>query len=368
MSTSQVTRVDVVVIGAGQAGLSSAHSLARAGLPPGSGFVVLDGATRPGGAWGERWPTLTMRTVHGIHQLPGMPVPAVDESEAAAVAVPRYFADYEREFDLPVRRPVMVRSVRPGPAGRLLVDSDDGGYAARALINATGTWRRPFWPRYPGQELFGGRQLHTADYRGPEEFAGQRVVVVGGGSSAVQLLLEIDEVASTVWVTRNPPDIRRGPFDQDRGREAVASVDREVRAGRPPGSVVRATGLVLPPDALAAWEAGRLARRPMFERLTPTGVAWPDGHHEDVDVVLWCTGFRPALDHLAPLRLRTRHGGIVMDGTRVVADPRVHLVGYGPSASTVGANRAGRDAVRDIRRLLAAPAADGAGDDLPRAG
>ncbi|CAM5610317.1 NADPH-dependent 2,4-dienoyl-CoA reductase/sulfur reductase-like enzyme OS=Streptomyces griseomycini OX=66895 GN=FHS37_003893 PE=4 SV=1 [Streptomyces griseomycini] len=70
------------------------------------------------------------------------------------------------------------------------------------------------------------------------------------------------------------------------------------------------------------------------------------------DVVLWATGFRPAVDHLAPLRLREPGGGIRVEGTRAVADPRVHLVGYGPSASTVGANRAGRAAVRDIRRLL----------------
>ncbi|HEY0804732.1 MAG TPA: pyridine nucleotide-disulfide oxidoreductase, partial [Pseudonocardiaceae bacterium] len=70
------------------------------------------------------------------------------------------------------------------------------------------------------------------------------------------------------------------------------------------------------------------------------------------DVILWCTGWRASLDHLAPLRLREPGGGIRMDGTRVVAQPRLHLVGYGPSASTVGANRAGRQAVREIRALL----------------
>ncbi len=74
------------------------------------------------------------------------------------------------------------------------------------------------------------------------------------------------------------------------------------------------------------------------------------------DVILWCTGWRPSLDHLAPLHLREPGGGITMDGTRVVAEPRLHLVGYGPSASTVGANRAGRQAVREIRELLAEPA------------
>ena len=80
----------------------------------------------------------------------------------------------------------------------------------------------------------------------------------------------------------------------------------------------------------------------------------PDGTptHVRADVVVWATGFRAALDHLAPLHLRTRGGGIVMDGTRSVDDPRIQLVGYGPSASTIGANRAGREAVRNLRRTL----------------
>jgi hypothetical protein len=91
----------------------------------------------------------------------------------------------------------------------------------------------------------------------------------------------------------------------------------------------------------------------VFDRLTPEGVAWDDGRFVPADVVLWATGFRAALDHLAPLHLRGPGGGITMDGTRVVAQPRLHLVGYGPSASTIGANRAGPSAVRALLRTLA---------------
>jgi pyruvate/2-oxoglutarate dehydrogenase complex dihydrolipoamide dehydrogenase (E3) component len=97
----------------------------------------------------------------------------------------------------------------------------------------------------------------------------------------------------------------------------------------------------------------------MFERIVPEGVEWGDGRSMAADTLLWATGFRPAIDHLAPLRLRGSGGGIRMDGTRVVADPRIHLVGYGPSASTIGANRAGRTAARDVRRLLEGTAASG---------
>ena len=91
----------------------------------------------------------------------------------------------------------------------------------------------------------------------------------------------------------------------------------------------------------------------LVERLTAEGAVWADGSAFEADVVLWATGFRAAVDHLAPLRLREPGGGIQVDGTRVVRDPRIHLVGYGPSASTIGANRAGRAAVREIRTLLA---------------
>ncbi|MCF0091628.1 NAD(P)-binding domain-containing protein [Micromonospora sp. MH99] len=346
--------VDVVVIGAGQAGLIAAYHLRRTGFAPGDGFVVLDGDDGPGGAWRHRWPTLRLERVHGFHDLPGMPFPPADPQRPAAEAVSAYFAAYERAFDLPVRRPVRVRAVRPRPDGRLDVDADHGRWTARALINATGTWTRPFWPYYPGRSSFQGRQLHTADYQGPAEFAGRRVVVVGGGTSAVQLLAEVSTVAaSTTWVTRRPPEFSDGEFGPELGRAAVARVDAAVRAGRPPGSVVGVTGLPVTPEIRRLRERGVLDRLPVFDRITPDGVAWTDGRFVPADIILWCTGFRAALDHLAPLGLRAAGGGIVMDGTRVVADERVHLIGYGPSASTIGANRAGRAAVAEIRSLLA---------------
>lgn len=141
-------------------------------------------------------------------------------------------------------------------------------------------------------------------------------------------------------------------------------MERRTREGRPPASIVSATGLSLTPEYRAGIEAGVLRARPMFDRLVPEGAVWApgpvgegwvDGPERVVaQVVLWATGFRPAVEHLAPLRLRHANGGIELEGTRAVADPRVQLVGYGPSASTVGANRAGRAAAREVRRLLGA--------------
>lgn len=351
-----VEAVDVVVIGAGQAGLSSAYHLRRTGFEPGRDFVVLDHSPAPGGAWQFRWPSLTYGKVHGMHSLPGMELTGAVPERPSSEVIAEYFGTYERTFDLRVRRPVDVRAVREGPDGRLLVESSAGTWSTRALINATGTWDRPFWPRYPGQETFRGRQLHTAQYPGPEEFAGQRVVVVGGGASGTQHLLEIAPyAAATTWVTRRPPVFREGPFTEDVGRSAVALVEERVRQGLPPKSVVSVTGLPLNDAIRQGLADGVLDRQPMFDRITPDGVEWQDGPHSRhvaADVILWATGFRPAVDHLTPLRLREPGGGIRLEGTRAVNDPRVHLVGYGPSASTIGANRAGRAAVRDIRRLL----------------
>lgn len=347
----QVRDVDVVVIGAGQAGLSTAWALARQGFQPETGFVVLDADERPGGAWQHRWPSLTVARTHRVHDLPGLPFPQVPDETAAADAVPAYFAEYERRFELPVHRPVRVRAVRRADGG-YLVETDTGTWRARALVNATGTWNRPFVPRYPGQETFRGRQLHTVDYRGPEEFAGRSVVVVGGGASAVQLLGEISRVATTTWVTRRPPVWREGPFGEADGRAAVARVEAAVREGRLPGSVVSATGLVVTPWVREARDRGVLERLPMFDRITPDGVAWADGRSVAADVLLWATGFRAAVGHLAPLRLREPSGVIRLDGTAAARDPLVHLVGYGPSASTIGANRAGQAAARALRRAL----------------
>ena len=350
-------KLDIVVIGAGQAGLSSAYHLKQLGLQPARDFLVLDRAPRPGGAWQYRWPSLTLSTVNRVHDLPGLSFSdsaGGNDSVRASVAVPHYFAAYEERFGLDVLRPASV-SVVCNRGERLRIETDRGLFSARGIINATGTWEKPFIPDYPGRESFQGRQRHTQQFRAAEDFAGQHVLIVGGGISAIQLLDQISLLTRTTWVTRTPPRFREGPFDQEAGRAAVKLVEDRVRAGLPPNSVVSVTGLPLTPAILAMRERGVLERQDMFSQITPSGVRWADGRTLDVDVILWCTGFRSALDHLAPLQLREDSGGITMTGrlaTQVARDPRVHLVGYGPSASTIGANRAGSAAARELVEFL----------------
>lgn len=347
--------VDVVVIGAGQAGLSAAFHLRRRGYAPspaeGPSFVVLDADAAPGGAWQHRWASLRMATVNGIHELPGAAVPAADPTAAARDVLPAYFADYESRFDLRVRRPVRVRAVRridDDPRGRLRVETDAGAWDAAYVINATGTWRRPFWPRSPGAETFTGRQLHVHDYVSADRFAGQRVVVVGAGISAVQLLDEISRVADTFWVTRREVTWDAAEFDTAARIAAIAGVEERVRRGEPPGSVISVTGQHRTAWSEAARERGVLVRHPMFTAIEPNGVRMPDGSFEPADVILWATGFRADIGHLRPLGLQTAAGGIRVANGRSLDEPRLFLIGYGPSQSTVGANRAGRDAVRAI--------------------
>ena len=181
------------------------------------------------------------------------------------------------------------------------------------------------------------------------------MLIVGAGISALQMLDEISRVTDVIWVTRRPPEFHDGPFRPEDGRAAVARVEERVRQGLVPGSVVSVTGIPMTPAIRAMRDRGVLNRQPMFSEITPIGVKWAVGREEAVDVILWATGFRSALDHLAPLDLREANGGIVMAGrlaTQVAKDPRVHLVGYGPSASTIGANRAGGAAAQELAQTL----------------
>ena len=163
------------------------------------------------------------------------------------------------------------------PPGPLNITTSRGRWSARAVINATGTWTRPFWPIYPGQASFRGRQLHVADYVSAEEFRGLHVIVVGGGISAVGLLDEISKVTSTSWFTRRVPVWREAAFDRQAGHDAVALVEYRVRQGLPPQSVVSVTGLIWTPALRAAAARGVLDRHPMFTAIEPDGVRMADG-------------------------------------------------------------------------------------------
>ena len=362
--------LDVVVIGAGQSGLAVAYHLRRAGFAPHRDVVVLDADERPGGAWQHLWPSMRLFSPPSFSSLPGWMMPSADSDYPPATHVVDYLARYERRYDLPVLHGHPVTSVTrvdDDPSGALTVttaattDHSATVLQARAVVSATGTWGRPFVPRYPGIESFVGQQRHSVDYRDPEPYSGRRVVLVGGGNTAAQLLAEISLVADTTWVTLRPPKFL--PDDVD-GRvlfDVATARRRALDAGeRDPGGVAGLGDVVMVESVRDARDRGVLEAKGMFERLTPTGIEWGDGSGQDADVILWCTGFRPDLPHLAPLGLRRDGIHPATTGTRAVDEPRLHLVGYGDwtgpaSATLIGVGRTAREAVREIAAALARP-------------
>ena len=382
----------VVVIGAGQAGLSVAYYLRRFELVADEDFVMLDRAPGPGGAWQHRWSSLRLGTAHRVNDLPGMgeiglSFDTADRNLPAKEVVAEYYGRFEEHFDLRVRRPMNVRMVA-NEGVDLRVDYEDltpqpmedlkakGFFGRRRrtfeepaaspaprhrittqfLVNATGTWGSPFVPYYPGMADFAGRHVHTSDYTDVEDFRDRHVVVVGGGTSAIGFMLELEDVAGGLtWVSRRPIDwLDRQELDLEGASAAVALQDEAARSGRALPSIVSGTGVPRSRRIAAGIERGLLVARPMFDRIEADRVLW-DGHDGGMaraDVIIWATGFRPELRHLSPLKLREKSGGVTVGQGAAWNDPRVFLAGYGPQASTVGANRAGRMIARQIMAML----------------
>jgi len=342
----------VVVIGAGQAGLSVSYYLQRLGLEAGDEFVVLDRGPIAGGAWQQRWEALRIGSAHRINDLPGMEAiglsfETADRTLPAKDVVAEYYAKYEEHYGFQIIRPANVTSVENRGANLAVTFTGSDGpreVTTDILINATGTWGSPFIPWYPGLRSFEGRHVHTTEYVDAAQFAGQDVVVVGGGTSAIGFLLELENVAEHLtWVSRRPVEfLEDGELNLEARQSAVQKQDEAARAGRALPSIVSGTGVPRTRRIQAGIDRGLLQARPMFASIEPDGVRWENGDFQKADAIIWSTGFRPELRHLAPLKLREKEGGVVIAQGSAWKDPRIFFAGYGPQASTIGANRAGR--------------------------
>lgn len=365
-------QVDVCVVGAGQAGLAAGFYLQRADRERrrrGAGelsWVVPDAHDRPGGSWPETWPSLRLFSPAAYSSLPGWPMPRWSgEDNPPASHVVAYLRDYEQRYGLDVRRPVRVHEVRRDAGERLRVRTDHGDWSARAIISATGTQSRPFVPAVPGADDFEGTQVHTAGYRGPAAYAGQRVLVVGGANSAAQVAADLLPVAERLhWAALRPPRYLPDHVDGRVLFETATQAVRDRAAGRPARGVASLGDVVAVPPVREARDRGGLRAVPMVERLTRTGARWPDGREEPLDAVVWATGFRPALGHLRALGLAAADGRLLTEapagGTMPVqaaGEPRVLLLGYGDwcgpaSATLVGVGRPAREAVAAVEALV----------------
>lgn len=347
----------VLVVGGGQAGLAAGFYLRRLGLD----FVILDAQPQPGGAWPHAWDSLALFSPAAYSSLPGKrmpPQPGALYPDAAHVV--EYLTEYEKHYNLPVQRLARVHAVHRDDSV-LSAETDAGTWTARAVIGATGTWWSPFLPAVPGREAFRGRQLHTVGYRTAREFAGEHVVVVGGGNSAAQIAadLALTGHATVTWATRRPPRFLPDEIDGRALFDIATTRRKALHAGETDTAGVAGIGdIVAVAPVREARDSAKLAARPMFTRLAATGPVWPDGTQTHADTIIWCTGFRPALPWLAPLHLRDHQVTIQTQGTRAVAEPRLHLIGYGDwtgpgSATLAGVGPTARDAAREIAALLA---------------
>lgn len=357
MTAAEQGRADVVVIGGGQAGLAAGFYLRRTGLS----YVILDAQERPGGAWLHGWDSLRLFSPAQWSSLPGWLFPGAPGRYPTRDEVISYLEQYERRYELPVRRPVRVSAVRREDDS-LAVETDAGDWGARAVISATGSWQKPYVPDYPGRGDFTGAQLHSAHYRSPDEFRGKRVLVVGGGNSGAQIHAELSLVADSTWVTleepRFLPDDVDGRVLFDRASERYRALKEGVSEPRPGGLL---GSVVMVEPVRQARDRGVLVSSRPFTRFTSSGVVWEGGAGERVDAVIWCTGFKPALDHLRPLGVVSEVGRVEVEGARSVREPRLWLLGYGDwtgfaSATLIGVGRAARSAAAEIAEVLKADA------------
>ena len=346
---------DVVVIGGGQAGLAAGYFLRRTGLS----FVILDGEDGPGGAWRHGWDSLRLFSPAQWSSLPGWPMPSAGDAYPHRDQVIDYLARYEERYRLPLARPVEVKTVLRDGAS-LRVRTDKGDWQAQAVVSATGTWHQPYVPDYVGRDVFRGRQLHSARYRRPDDVAGQTVLIVGGGNSGAQILAEVSKVARTIWVTLEPPVFLPDEVD---GRALFQRAMERWQAQQEGRTVETAKGalgdIVMVPPVREARERGVLQAVRPFARFTESSVVWRDGTETHVDAVIWCTGFRPALDHLHDLGVVEPDGRVRVEGTRSIEEPRLWLIGYGDwagyaSATLLGVMRAARETARRIESTLGA--------------
>lgn len=290
-SISSAPSYDLIIVGAGQAGLAAAHYAQKAGLR----FVVLDGETRIGDNWRKRWASLRLFTPAKYSSLPGMPFPALPLYLPTKDEVGDYLQAYAEQFQLPVHLNTRVRRAwRNGEAWH--IEMDQGEYKASQLMVATGTFGTPNVPLFAADLSPSIQQMHSSAYGKPADIAGKRVLVVGAGSSGSQIALDLAPTHTVFLAGRNPGNFPRRLFGRDIydwfstfhlmearstswiGRQAQAQQGGDARVGISPADIQRAGIEWLPRVVSVVNGLLQLA----------------NGQILTVDAVIWATGYKPA--------------------------------------------------------------------------
>jgi len=344
---------DVIIIGGGQSALACAYFLRRTDLS----YTILDDQSLPGGAWQHVWDSLTLFSPSEYSSLPGWMMPKSESNFPSKDEVISYLTVYEERYKIPVCRPVEVKAVHH-TRHSFELDTSVGGYRCKALISATGNWHHPYIPEITGRGEYSGIEIHSAYYKNADNLKGKKVLIVGNGNSGAQILAEVSKVASTVWAVQKAPEYLPDEVDGRVLFDIASAKYHALQAGKEFDAKQYSLGnIVMVPSVVDARERDVLHYRKTFHAMTPTGVIWEDGNSEDFDVIIWCTGFKPAFDHLKSLDIMDDQQQIETTETESNAIPGLYLVGYGnktgfASATLIGVGRSARNTINQITAYL----------------
>jgi len=287
---------DVIVVGGGQAGLVSGYFLNRHNLD----YAVLDANKEAGGSWQHYYENLKLFSPARYGELPGLQFPGDPSHYPTRYEVIDYLKQYEATHQIPVERGIRVESV-VWEGGLFAVQTTAGSYYGKTVISASGPFNTPYVPRLNGQEQFEGTALHSFDYHTPEPYEGQHVVVVGSRDSAMQIAYDLTARARVTMAVRRDLMFMPKYF---LGKSILWWLHDTGYDQLPLGLLTRLEGtkrIVGREPYQTALKAGNPAVRPMFTEMTEQGVVWGDGEYEDVDSIIYATGFNPGLEYLRPL-------------------------------------------------------------------
>lgn len=313
-------RDEVLVIGAGPAGIASAYYLEDAKLP----YRVVDRAAAPASTWAAVYPSLQLNTAGFVSHLPGKRIPLRYGIFPMGRDYYRYICDYLRDHDFKIDYGVEVRRLAPVSDAHeaWCVETNAGIEMYRAVILAAGRFGKPYIPRIPGTGTFRGRILHAHDFRAPDGFEGERVMLVGSGPSAVDLAVALADradvylsVRSDILLARKYPyglpntawQILLNPLPA-RWRKPL--LDKIVYQGYPDA---RNLGLKFAPnredrvgtsapvrgyELVEGIRSGKIKTVDGLARFDGAYAVLDDGTRLEVDTVIFGTGYRPVLDFL----------------------------------------------------------------------
>jgi putative flavoprotein involved in K+ transport len=284
-------RREVVVVGAGQAGLAVAYYLEQQGRD----FTILEAAEAPAAAWRERWDSLRLFTPARFDSLPGRAFPGDTDSYPGRDDILAYLADYARELQLPVELNSRVRAVRPADGG-YHVELDDRTIGAEQVVIATGPFQIPVVPAIAERLDAGIVQLHSTRYRNPEQIPPGRVLVVGGGNTGYQIAEELGrshEVHLSVGARQTPLPQRLLGRDLFRYLEALGLM--RVTVASRLGSRLQHRETLIGSSPIAARRRHGIHLHGRTVEIAGREVRFADGATVTPGAVIWATGFR--LDH-----------------------------------------------------------------------